>query len=280
MTAADKKSSAKDRKLGDEWLDWDGHTQPPSSEADRSLFLGFAVLSGVTLTGAAAAFLWLIYPRLAGLGGWLPELCAGVFLLFAGVVMFWVTLFTYSALSGRLVARFVVSPGIVNRLLSLVTWLGKVLHISTDRLTNSFMKVHNDLLGNVTRQVAAKRLMVLAPRCLTKDNNRWLRDLRDEYGFELVTVGGGSDARTKIRQIHPEVVLAIACERDLLSGFKEVNPHVPVIGFPNQRPEGPCKNTSLDRASLERTIQSYLHDDRLDPATATGGLSEDGTGRA
>ena len=250
--------SKPDRKLGDEWSDWDGVTQPPSSEADRGLFIWFAVLSGLFLTASAAVFLWLIYPRLSGLGGWLPDICAALFLLFAAAVMLWVALFTYSALSGRVVSKLVVAPGIINRLLSIVTWLGRLLHISTDRLTNSFLKVHNDLLGGRPRQVSPDRMMVLAPRCLAKESNKRLRDMRDAYGFKLATVGGGSDARAKIRELRPQVVLAIACERDLLSGFKEVNPYVPVVGFPNQRPEGPCKNTCVDLEALERTIRSHL----------------------
>ena len=63
------RGSIADRKLGDEWQDWDGTSLPASSDADYRLFLWFAALSTVLLTGAAAIFLWLIYPRLAVLGG-------------------------------------------------------------------------------------------------------------------------------------------------------------------------------------------------------------------
>ena len=248
-----------DRKLGDEWLDWDGSSLPDSSEAGYRLFVWFAALSAVVLTAGAGCILWLIYPRLVDLGTPLPELTIAVVAIFGGVLFAWVILFALSSARGRPVAGLVMVPRLVNRLLAIVAWLGRLLGISTDRLTNSFLKTHNALLGHTPTRVPADRLMVLAPRCLTKENNRALRDLRDRYGFELVIVGGGSDARAKIRQVRPEVVLAIACERDLLSGFKEVNPHVPVMGFPNRRPEGPCKNTSVDMAEVERMIISRLH---------------------
>lgn len=83
--------------------------------------------------------------------------------------------------------------------------------------------------------------MFWPPRCLNKENNIRLRQLRDHYHFQMATADGGTEARLKIKEVRPKVIIAIACERDLISGFKEVNPYIPVIGFPNFRPEGPCK---------------------------------------
>ena len=54
------------------------------------------------------------------------------------------------------------------------------------------------------------------------------------------------------------MIIAIACERDLLSGFKDVNTHIPVIGFPNRRPEGPCKNTCVDLDRIEDAVKRCL----------------------
>ena len=42
-------------------------------------------------------------------------------------------------------------------------------------------------------------------------------------------------------------------------GFREVNTQIPVIGFPNQRPEGPCKNTCVDLNEIEKTIVRCLN---------------------
>jgi hypothetical protein len=49
----------------------------------------------------------------------------------------------------------------------------------------------------------------------------------------------------------------VACERDLLTGIRDVATRVPVIGIPNERPHGPCKNTWIDVALLENDIR-YL----------------------
>lgn len=247
-----------DRKLGDEWADWDGTTEPESSEAGSHLFLWLAGLAALLLIVAAAGFLWLIYPRLAGVGTVLTTIVTAAFFVFAGAMLVWTVLFAWSAAIQRPVSRLVILPTLINRLLTVVAWVGKRLGISTDRLTNSFLKTHNALLNSQRITVPAERLLLLAPRCLTREANKRLRQMRDDYGFVLHVVGGGTDARLKIRKVRPWLVLAIACERDLLSGFKEVNPHVPVIGIPNARPEGPCKNTCVDLDVIEGSIRRFL----------------------
>ncbi len=57
-----------DRKLGDEWEDWDGTPGADRTEAPAGLFL--ALVSGVAVVAAflGSAVFWLAAPRLAGLG--------------------------------------------------------------------------------------------------------------------------------------------------------------------------------------------------------------------
>ncbi len=247
-----------DRKLGDEWLDWDGKSAIESTEAHHRVFLGFAVLATFVLISTAGLFLWLIYPRLVSLGGILPQLFSIIFLIFSGILLIWLLLFVFSAVSRRPITRFIVIPHLVNKLLSIVLAIGKVFGVSRDRLTNSFLKVHNIFLGTRPIKTEGERLLVLLPRCLTREINGRFRELRDEYRFQMFVVGGGAEARMKIMKIRPKMIIAIACERDLLSGFKDINTHIPVIGFPNQRPEGPCKNTCVDMGQIEMTIRNCL----------------------
>jgi hypothetical protein len=82
--------------------------------------------------------------------------------------------------------------------------------------------------------------------------------MRDLYGFVLSVAEGGTEARKKIAEIRPGLIIAIACERDLLTGFIDVNPHIPVIGFPNVRPCGPCKNTEVDLSRIEAAVRRHL----------------------
>ncbi len=247
-----------DRKLGDEWIDWDGRSSTESSETDYRLFLGLAVLSTVFIILASGSFLWLIYPRLMATDRVVAKVFSILFLSFSVVLVFWLVLFVLSALTRWPSTRLIVMPRLVNKLLELAITLGRLLGISRDRLANSFLKIHNMIIGSKPAHTEPGRLLVIMPRCLTKENNLRLRELRDRFQFHMATAGGGSEARLKIREVRPKVVIAIACERDLLSGFKEVNPYIPVIGFPNRRPEGPCKNTCVDLDKIEEAIKKCL----------------------
>ena len=247
-----------DRRLGEEWLDWDGQSRPESSEAEYRTFLGLAVLSTLVLILVGGLFLWLIYPRLAAIGTFLPRLFSVLFLVFCGILILWLILFVLSAVLRWPFTRLIVIPPLVNRLLSIVMTVGRILGVSRDRLANSFLKIHNMIIGTRPTRTDPEKLLLLMPRCLTKENNSRLRELRDRYRFQMATVGGGTEARLKIKEVHPRIIIAIACERDLISGFREINPYIPVIGFPNQRPEGPCKNTCVDLTKIEQAIKNCL----------------------
>ena len=180
-------------------------------------------------------------------------------MVFSGILLLWLISFITMAVFHRPITRLVIIPYLVNKLLSIVLTVGMIMGISKDRLTNSFLKVHNLFLGSGPVKTSPDNLLLLTPRCLTRENNKKLRELRDKYGFQMATAGGGSEARNKIRQARPKLIIAIACERDLMSGFKDVNTHIPVIGFPNSRPEGPCKNTCVDLTKIEKTINNCLN---------------------
>lgn len=258
MTSHKTQVKITDRKLGDEWADWDGTGGAESTETDYRVFVGIAIISTIVLVMAAGLFLWLIHPRLMSMGMVVADTISMVFFAFCGIVLAWLILFVISALTRWPLTRWIVIPQLVNKLLSLVMAVGKVFGISRDRLTNSFLKVHNVFLGAKPSRTEPERLLLLLPRCLTKENFKVLRQLRDRYGFQMATVGGGTEARKKIVESAPEIIIAIACERDLMSGFREVNVHTPVIGFPNQRPEGPCKNTCVDLTEIEQSIRRCL----------------------
>jgi hypothetical protein len=70
-------------------------------------------------------------------------------------------------------------------------------------------------------------------------------------------------ARKMVREIQPCLVISVACERDLVSGIRDIAPSIPVIGIPNVRPSGPCKNTTVDTAQIERVMEFFLGRNRI-----------------
>lgn len=101
-------------------------------------------------------------------------------------------------------------------------WLGKRFGISKDRVGNSFIKAHNLIVKSHARELSADTLLVLLPRCLQKEARRQVADRANGRAVQIVTVAGGEEARKAIRQYRPSLVRAVACERDLISGIKDV----------------------------------------------------------
>jgi hypothetical protein len=247
------------RRLGDEWADWDGRVEEASADTDGRVFIGVAIASVIAILGVTALFGWLIYPRLNQIGDILGTIFNVLYFSLAAVLVAWLLLFILGAITRRpFFSGLIIIPKLVNLLLEITIWIARVFGVSRDRLVNSFLKLHNLFLSSDPRRVPPDKMLVLMPRCLTRQNNIALRDMRGRYGFELAAAGGGGEARRKIRQIRPALIIAIACERDLLTGFIDVNPHIPVIGFPNYRPCGPCKNTEVNLEQIEATVRRHL----------------------
>jgi hypothetical protein len=250
-------NSKADRVLGDGWEDWE--TEPCAYEADtetgKSWFLGIAALIIVLIVAGLGVFWYLISPRLemmsrglsAGVG--LLFLVAGVFLLVWVVLLALTTLTERNFLPSGFLARLVIT------LIPMAMSVGSRLGLSRDRLANSFIRVHNSLLRTGIIEICRDRPIVLAPRCLRDPIKREILELSKRYHCQVFTVGGGSAARKIIGRNKPSAIIAIACERDLLSGIREVAPRIPTIGIPNRRPAGPCKDTEVDIEEVEEALR-------------------------
>ncbi|MBP7563009.1 MAG: DUF116 domain-containing protein, partial [Candidatus Cloacimonetes bacterium] len=67
----------------------------------------------------------------------------------------------------------------------------------------------------------------------------------------------GTLARRIIVNVKPKLIIAVACERDLVDGILEVFP-IPVYGLLNDRPEGPCINTRVSCELIEQILQKII----------------------
>lgn len=90
-------------------------------------------------------------------------------------------------------------------------------------------------------------------RCEVKD----LIGIAEEYQLNLFVATGGTLARKIVMEARPEAIVAVACERDLSSGVVDTFP-MPVLGIPNERPNGPCLNTRVDLAQVKAAIEFFV----------------------
>lgn len=248
-----------DRKLGHEWYGWDGNidTHEGFIREPKRLFMGVLFLVFAFVFALACVAVWLIHPRLTSLHPVLGDLALGAIAVVVGAFF---TL--YATLSYALLRRkpLWVAQLVTHGLFMIFPMLARVaglFNISKDRLGYSLLEIHNDLTRNFLRKVSSGRILCLAPRCLDRETFKQLKALTCEYDCDLFIAATGAQARQRVVQIKPAGIIAIACERDLVSGIREVGYRIPVIGIANKRPIGPCKGAFIEPHELREAIEIF-----------------------
>jgi hypothetical protein len=248
----------KDRKLGDEWSDWNGDpgSVEPEINETRSTFFVLAALSTLALAALIALLWYLVEPRFEQFNPFLPGVIQWSLVSLAVISVFlalaqWVLVVKL----GKSVVPYKTMEKFILSVLPKAVWFGGKFGISRDRVGNSFIKVHNLVTRSYAQRLSTERLLILLPRCLKKEARSRIIDAAGEKETRVLTVAGGEEAREAIRQYRPHFILAIACERDLMSGIRDVAERIPVLAIPNRRPEGPCKNTEVSTDEMEKALR-------------------------
>jgi hypothetical protein len=93
----------------------------------------------------------------------------------------------------------------------------------------------------------------LCGQCPVKD----MVELSRKYGTQCAMATGGRLALELAERDSVEVIVAVACEKELQEGLKGVFPK-PALGIINIRPNGPCRDTQVDVEEVEETIQKII----------------------
>ncbi len=247
----------KDRKLGDEWAGWDGGLDQRDLKVDEAprTFIVLAVVMVILFAVLSFVGLYMIQPRLAQFSPSAPGFVENV-LIAAAIAMalagsawcFALAKWGKPLFPSKWIEKYVLF------LLPKTVWLGSKFGISRDRVGNSFIKAHNSLIRSYAGKFSPERPLILLPRCLKAEVRKEILSIAGEGLFKVVTAVGGEEARRAIEEYRPTFILAVACERDLMSGMKDVAEKVPVLAIPNVRPEGPCKNTGVQMEEFSEAV--------------------------
>lgn len=254
----EERENGNDRRvLGDEWEGWNGKSV--DVDTPKWVFVLFSVLSLLIIEALLVLIWWVAMPRFAELG---PLASRYIDLTFI-VVIAGMTLVIFVYLAGGLFGVVVFTAlirksNLANALLPYAFNIARLLGISRDRMSNAFVKFNNLLYSSSNKKIRPEKILVLLPRCLKKEIFAGLRELKERHGFAMFTAGGGESARNAIKKYMPDFIIAIACERDLVSGIRDSTPRFAVLGFANRRPEGPCRNTLVDLQEVEKTIKNLI----------------------
>ncbi len=246
----------------------------------RRTFILLLVVTCVVMLGIAFLLWWVPYIGLTNIHPDLPLILA---IVLGGFVLF--------GLGGALTLVFTIIRGknlFFNRrirgvtirvLFPVIVAIGKVFGVSKNSIRRSFIAINNQLVMAEARKVKPDKLLLLLPHCLqfhecdvritsvsgNVDNCKRcgrcrikdLVEVADKYHISIRVATGGTLARKVVKETKPDMIVAVACERDLTSGIQDTYP-LPVFGIFNRRPYGPCYDTDVDMELVKQGLNAFL----------------------
>jgi hypothetical protein len=248
-----------DRRLGHEWDEWDGRPLANEGNFDSppALFFAWSALTLAAVFGIVAAALYLLAPRLGGLHPRLPALLWSGLLTVGSVLWIWWALLLLSSQGRPILPERLAERGPFLWLMRLTSVVANQFG-RRDWVENASVKVYNGLALRRGRKVDQGELLLLIPRCLSRVTLDGVLGIAGKYGVPVFVATRGQLARRVIRERRPRAVVAVACERDMVSGLHDVAGKIPVLGLTMTLPSGPCKDAALDLAQLERWVRAYV----------------------
>ena len=249
-----------DRRLGHEWDEWDGRPLPNQGNYDSppALYFAWSALALALLLGVVGFALFLLGPRLGAVHSRTPAVLWSGLLVAGALLWLWWVLLLVSFLAGRaLLPERLAERGPFLRLMRLTSRVADRFG-RRDWVENAAVKVYNALAASRGRKVGKGELLLLIPRCLSKVTLDGVLGIAGKYGMPVFVATRGQLARRVIRERRPRAVVAVACERDMVSGLHDVAGKIPVLGLTMTLPSGPCKDAALDLVQLEQWVRSYV----------------------
>ncbi len=249
-----------DRRLGHEWDEWNGRPLPGGGDfsAAPGLFFRYAALTSATATGAVALLLYLVGPRLGTLSPLVPRILWIVIALFAVLQWLYLGVLAASFYSGRnLLPERLLERGPYLQLMNYTSLVARGFG-KRDWVEHAAIDVYNTLAERRGRTVGKGELLVLIPRCLSKQALDGVLEIAGRYEVPVFVATRGQLARRVIRERRPRAVVAVACERDMMTGLRDVAGKLPVLGLTMQLPHGPCRDAAIDLRQMECWVQGLV----------------------
>ncbi|MBN2332379.1 MAG: DUF116 domain-containing protein [Deltaproteobacteria bacterium] len=248
-------------------------TTTPDLPSKKRVFIGLLIITFLTLSIAVVIIGWVGTVGLQQLHPVLPtvaQLLVGFSFIFLAGIM---ALLILTVILGKELPFGRKLRGLMVKVfLPMMMAIGRLLGISRDTIKKSFIEINNQLILSRRLHCNPDRILILLPHCLQEadcqqkittniDNCQQcgLCDIKDlvklakRYGTKIAVATGGTLARKIVQDYRPQIIIAVACERDLTSGINDTYP-LPVYGILNQRPNGPCWNTHVAIQQVEKAI--------------------------
>ena len=243
----------------------------------KRLFISLMGFTCLILVGLIFLAWWVPNRGLANIHPNLPNIVGIIVAILSGMAILGTGLLVLTTALGKDIffTRF-MRLVVIKFLLPMIELVGRGLGLNKDSIRQSFIAMNNSLVISQRQKVKPDRILVLLPHCIqlfdceikvTGDINKCVQcgrcdikglvEISRKYRIDISVATGGTLARKVIVEKRPKLVLAVACERDLTSGIKDCYP-LPVIGILNDRPYGPCFNTTVDVAKIDAALSQVI----------------------
>ncbi|QEM69605.1 DUF116 domain-containing protein [Geobacter sp. FeAm09] len=252
-------------------------TKETATPPRKRLFISLMGFTCLIVVGLIFLAWWVPNRGLANIHPQLPHIVGIVVAVLSGVAILGTGLLVLTTALGKDIffTRF-MRLVVIKFLLPMIELVGRGLGLDKDSIRQSFIAMNNSLVISQRQKVRPDRILVLLPHCIqlfdceikvTGDIGKCVQcgrcDIKGlvgigrKYHVDISVATGGTLARKVIVEKRPKLVLAVACERDLTSGIKDCYP-LPVIGILNDRPFGPCFNTTVDTAKIDAALSQVI----------------------
>lgn len=243
----------------------------------KYLYLLLSVFALIFLMGLTTLLWWFIAPRLEDIYVLLRTISLTFLRIFFSVLLLGTSMVVLTSITEKnfIYADFAIK--LYNRVMYPVTIiLGRLAGLNTQQLRESYVHVNNSFIKAMKLSFKPNEVLLLLPHCLQISDCKirisneitncqecgkccigQIRKLVKKYKVNSAIANGGTLARRIVSKYKPKMIIAVACDRDLVSGIHDVFP-IPVYGVMNERPNGPCYNTLVDLDKLERALQEII----------------------
>src|SRR2546423_9517151 len=194
-----------DRRLGREWDEWDGRPLPGHGHfsAPRGLCFGFAAVTIGIGMAVGAAFIFLLGPRLGALWSMLPRTLWLALGAASVATWLWFGALLLSSYGGVLaLPERWLERGPYLRPMSLTSYVSRAFG-KRDWVEHAAIDVYNALAERRRRTVGKGELLVLIPRCLSKQALDGVLAIAGRYEVPVFVATRGQLARRGIPQRPP-----------------------------------------------------------------------------
>ena len=238
----------------------------------------FPMLVSLSLIILAAAYFGMALVNYHGLGLSALEtiIYTLLFIILVVLVSSWMLILmsTHSRVKSKYLRQY-CSWMLTNVYFYFAKWLGKITLHKNVAIQESFLNFNNEIVLSSFNNIHSSNIMLLLPHCLqgadckiriTNDiiecaqcgacDISNLKEITQRYKLHSAVATGGSLARKLIKENNPEVVIAVACHRDLTDGVRD-GWRYPIYAVLNERPNGPCHETRVNTKIIEFAIKKF-----------------------